>query len=130
MVIDPSAVIAVLRNEPVSPRLADALETAPVRRISAVGLVEAAVVMLGRYGEHGEKEVDLFVHRLAVDIAPVTLDHAEIARAAYRRFGKGRHPAGLNFGDCFSYALALALGEPLLFVGTDFGRTDVEVAAY
>lgn len=130
MVIDPSAVIAVLRNDPVSPRLADALEAAPARRISAVGLVEAAVVMLGRYGEHGEKEVDLFVHRLGVDIAPVTLDHAEIARAAYRRFGKGRHPAGLNFGDCFSYALAFALGEPLLFVGTDFGRTDVEVAAF
>ncbi|MGH7572748.1 MAG: type II toxin-antitoxin system VapC family toxin [Gemmatimonadota bacterium] len=126
--IDPSAVVAVLRNEPVSPRLVDALEKAPERRISTVGLVEAAIVMLGRYGEHGEKEVDLFVHRLGVDIAPVTPDHAEIARAAYRRFGKGRHPAALNFGDCFSYALAITLGEPLLFVGTDFEQTDIEVA--
>jgi ribonuclease VapC len=130
LVIDTSAAVAILRSEPVSPRLVDTLEAAADRRMSAAGLVEASVVMLSRYGEHGEKEVDLFMQRLRVDVVQVDPDHAEIARSAYRRFGKGRHPAALNFGDCFSYALAIALGEPLLFVGTDFGRTDVEVAAY
>lgn len=130
VVIDTSALIAVLRNEPASPRLVEALEATADRRMSVANLVEASIIMLSRYGEHGEKEVDLFVQRAQVNITPVTPDHAEIARSAYRRFGKGRHPAALNFGDCFSYALAIALGEPLLFVGTDFGRTDVAVAAY
>jgi ribonuclease VapC len=128
MVIDTSAVVAILQNEPAFPRLIDALEATVDRRMSAASLVEVSIVMLSRYGEHGEREVDLFVQRLQLDVSPVTLDHTEIARSAYRRFGKGRHPAALNFGDCFSYALAIALGEPLLFVGTDFGQTDVEIA--
>jgi ribonuclease VapC len=130
LVIDTSAVVAILRSEAVSLRLVDALEATAERHMSAVGLVEASLVMLSRYGEHGEMEVDLFVQRLQVDVSPVNVDHAEIARSAYRRFGKGRHPAALNFGDCFSYALAIALGEPLLFVGTDFGETDVKVAIH
>lgn len=128
MVIDTSAVVAILRSEPTSPQLVEALEESTDRRMSAASLVETSIVMLSRHGEHGEREVDLFVQRLQVDVSPVSIDHAAIARSAYRRFGKGRHPAALNFGDCFSYALAIALGEPLLFVGTDFGRTDVEVA--
>jgi ribonuclease VapC len=92
--------------------------------------VETAIVMQARYGDRGEGEVDVFVQRAGVDVVPVMLDHAEIARSAYRRFGKGRHPAALNFGDCFAYALAILLGEPLLFVGEEFSRTDVLVAAY
>jgi ribonuclease VapC len=98
--------------------------------MSAASLVEASIVMLSRYGEHAEREVDLLVQRLQVDVSPVSLDHAEIARSAYRRFGKGRHPAALNYGDCFSYALAIAMGEPLLLVGTDFGQTDIAVAVH
>lgn len=128
MVLDTSAVVAILREEPPASRLIDAVEAAPLRRFSMASLVEAAIVMQARYGDHGEREVDLFVQRLNVDVVPVTVDHAEIARSAFRRFGKGRHPAGLNFGDCFAYALAMALAEPLLFVGEDFGRTDVAVA--
>lgn len=130
MVIDTSAVVAILQSEPASPRLIDALEAAADRRMSAASLVETSIVMLNRYGEYGEKEVDLFLQRVQVDVAPVNPDHAEIARSAFRRFGKGRHPAALNFCDCFSYALAIAMGEPLLFVGTDFGLTDVEVAVH
>jgi ribonuclease VapC len=128
MVLDTSAIIALLQHEPDTPRLVAALEADPVRRISAATLVETGLVTLARYGEHGEREVDLFIHRATIDVIPVTAEHAEIARGAYRRFGKGRHLAALNFGDCFSYALAVALEEPLLFVGSDFSKTDVRVA--
>lgn len=129
MVLDTSAVIALLQAEPGAERLATMLEAAGVRRLSTASLVEAAVVMLARYGEAGEREIDVFIQRVGIDVVPVTIDQAEMARSAYRRFGKGRHPAALNFGDCFAYALAMTLGEPLLFVGSEFGRTDVEVAA-
>lgn len=130
MVADTSALVAVLLGEVTADRLTAALEAAPARRCSAVSLVEASMVMQGRVGERGELELDLLVGRLRVEIVPVTLAQAELARTAFRRFGKGRHPAGLNFGDCFSYALARALGQPLLFVGNDFSRTDVQVAPY
>jgi len=128
MVIDTSAIIAILRNEAAAPRLTAALDADPVRRLSAAALVETGIIMLSRYGEHGEREVDLFVQRAAIDIIAVTEEHAELARGAFRQYGKGRHPAGLNFGDCFSYALAAALDEPLLFVGDDFAKTDIRVA--
>ncbi|MDP2957951.1 MAG: type II toxin-antitoxin system VapC family toxin, partial [Longimicrobiales bacterium] len=85
-------------------------------------------VLQARYGDHGERELDLFLQRAEVDIVPVTPDHAELARQAFRRFGRGRHPAGLNLGDCFSYALSAALDAPLLFTGEDFPRTDVPTA--
>ncbi|HEX8275232.1 MAG TPA: type II toxin-antitoxin system VapC family toxin [Longimicrobiaceae bacterium] len=130
MVADTSALVAVLLREPTADRLTGALDRAPLIRCSAVSLVEAAMVMQGRLGEGGERELDLLVARLRVEIVPVTVQQAEVARSAFRRFGKGRHPAGLNFGDCFSYALARALGEPLLFVGNDFSQTDVQVAPY
>jgi ribonuclease VapC len=130
MVADTSALVAILLGEPTADRLTAVLEAAPSLRCSAVSLVEAAMVMQGRLGERGERELDLLVGRLRVEIVPVTLAQAELARTAFRRFGKGRHPAGLNFGDCFSYALARALGEPLLFVGNDFSQTDVQVAPY
>jgi ribonuclease VapC len=128
MVIDTSAVVAILRSEPAAPRLTAALDADPVRRMSAATLVETGIVMLTRYGEHGEREVDLFVQRAAIDVIAVSEEHAELARGAYRQYGKGRHPAGLNFGDCFSYALAAVLDEPLLFVGDDFSKTDIKVA--
>jgi ribonuclease VapC len=130
MILDTSAVIAVLQNEELAPRLVAALQSAAVKRISAANLVEAGIILQARYGDHGERELDLFVQRAHVEIVPVTEEHAEYARSAYRRFGRRRHAAGLNFGDCFAYALSRALDEPLLFVGEDFARTDVRVAKY
>lgn len=86
------------------------------------------MVMQVRYGDVGERELDILLHRLRVETLPVTAQHADIARSAFRRFGKGRHPAGLNFGDCFAYGLSKAVAEPLLFVGDDLERTDVDRA--
>ncbi len=130
MVIDTSAVIAILRSEAAADRLIAAMEGSGARRMSAASLVEAAIVLQARYGDLGERELDLLVQRARIDVIPLTGDQAEVARSGFRRFGKGRHPAGLNFGDCFSYALAISLGEPLLFVGTDFDQTDVTAAEY
>lgn len=130
MVVDTSAIVAILQREPEAARLVTALEADPARRLSAATLVEAGIVMQARYGDHGEREVDLLLERARIDVIPVAREHAELARDAFRRYGKGRHVAGLNFGDCFAYALAIALGEPLLFVGDDFSRTDVLIAPY
>ena len=130
MILDTSAIIAILENEASAPLLIAALEGAEIRRVSAATLVEAGIILHARFGDHGERELDLFVQRAHVQIIPVTEQHAELARSAYRRFGKGRSAAGLNFGDCFSYALARALDEPLLYVGDDFTQTDVAAAAY
>jgi ribonuclease VapC len=130
MVIDTSALIAVLQKEPEAARLILALENEPTKRISTATLVETSIVMQARYGDYGEREVDLLVQRARIDVISVTSDHAELARSAFRRFGKGRHVAGLNFGDCFAYALSVALGEPLLFVGEDFKQTDVQGVIY
>jgi ribonuclease VapC len=104
------------------------LQNAPTKRMSAANLVEAGIILQARYGDHGERELDLFVQRANLEIMPVTQEHAEYARSAYRRFGRGPHPAGLNFDDCFAYALARVLDEPLLFVGEDFAQTDVRAA--
>lgn len=125
MVIDTSAIIAILQDEPPADGLIEALEAAELRRISAATLVECGIVLQVRYGDHGERELDLLVQRAAIEVIAVTEAHAELARRAYRRYGKGRHAAGLNYGDCFSYALARALDEPLLFVGDDFPHTDI-----
>ena len=129
MVVDTSALIAVLQDEPDRGALVDAM-VASTRRLSIASLVEVGIVMQGRYGDGGARQLDVLLAQLSVELVPVTVAHAALAREAFRRFGKGRHPAALNYGDCFSYALAVALGEPLLFVGDDFGRTDVEVAPY
>lgn len=128
MVIDTSVLIAILQDEPERRALSEALLAAPTLRISAASLVEAGVVMQGRYGDDGASRLDLLLTHAGTETVPVTAAQAALARDAFRRFGKGRHPAGLNFGDCFAYALAVALGEPLLFVGQDFGQTDVRVA--
>jgi len=130
MVVDTSALIAVLEGEETAPRIARAMVEAPRRFISTATLVEAGIVAERHRGEQGGRELDLLLHRLRVEVVPLTAEHAEIARSAYRDYGKGRHPAGLNLGDLFSYALATTLGEPLLFVGNDFSKTDVEKAPY
>lgn len=130
MVLDTSAVIAILQNEPEAELLVNELENTDNIRISAASLVETGIVMLARYGDPGELEVDQFILRLGVTVVPVTEAQAELARTAYRRFGKGRHPAALNYGDCFAYALAVSLHESLLFTGKDFSKTDVQMVKY
>jgi ribonuclease VapC len=130
MVVDTSALLAILEGESTARRLIDALSAADAIRVSAGTALEAGIVVEARRGEAGGRELDLLLHRLRADVVSVTAEHVEIARDAYRRYGKGRHPAALNFGDCFAYALASALGEPLMFVGNDFSRTDVEAATY
>lgn len=130
MVVDTSALVAILLGEPSAESLITVLQREPDRRISAASLVEAGMVMQARLGDAGERELDLLVRQLGIVTIPFTAEHVDLARSAFRRFGKGRHPASLNFGDCFSYALAQALGEPLLFVGEDFARTDIASAHY
>ena len=108
-------------------RFARAIAAAETRFMSAANLVEAGIVLQARFGSDAERDLDLLVFRAAVEIMPVTQEQATLARQAYRTFGKGRHAAGLDFGDCFAYALAKATGEPLLFKGDDFSQTDVPV---
>lgn len=129
MIVDSSALVAILHDEPDAKLYSDAIDRAPVRRISAAGFVEvAAVVEAGRDPVAGRRYDDLLA-AAGIVIEPVTERQAHIARAAYRDFGRGSgHPARLNFGDCFAYALAKEKGEPLLFKGSDFAHTDVEPA--
>lgn len=128
MVIDTSALCAVLFNEPERSEIIDKIVAAPRRVISSGTALEAAVVVEARLGEAGGRELDLLLHRAKVDVVAVDEEQVELARTGWRRFGKGRHRAGLNFGDLFAYALSRARGEPLLFKGNDFSRTDVEPA--
>lgn len=123
--IDSSVLIAILENEPEETRLIDAIADDSVHLISAVFLVEASIVILNRRGEAGVAELDDFLQEAEIQTVAVTPEQAILARRAYERYGKGRHPAKLNFGDCFSYAAALACGEPLLFKGNDFSETDI-----
>lgn len=128
MIVDASAIIAILRGENDGPDLARALEQAPIRRISAATYVEAAVVTDSNRDPVLSRRFDDLLRDSEIVIEHVTVEQAEIAREAYRDFGKGRHRAGLNFGDCFAYALAKVTGEPLLFKGDDFRHTDVQAA--
>jgi ribonuclease VapC len=128
MVIDTSAVLAILLNEPERGTFIDALAEDPVRLMSAVSALEAAVVIEARKREFGGIEYDLLLQRAKVDIVSFTQKHMEEAREAWRKFGKGNHPAGLNFCDCCAYALSRVSGEPLLYKGADFGSTDVRAA--
>jgi ribonuclease VapC len=125
MVIDTSALLAILFNEPDAEHFELALATDPVRLMSAASVLEAAIVVEARLGEAGGRALDELLSTAQVTIMPVTTEHAAIARQAYRTYGKGRHPAGLNYGDCFSYALAKTSGEALLFKGDDFSQTDI-----
>ena len=129
MVIDTSAILAIFLNEPEAVDLERRIAADPVRLISAATVLEAAIVIEGRLGDVGGRELDLWLHRLDAEAVPVDAEQADMARRAWRRFGKGRHPAGLNYGDCFSYALAATRGEPLLSKGDDFSRTDLTAAS-
>jgi ribonuclease VapC len=129
MVLDTSAIVAILFDEPERVRFDRLIEADPVRLISAATRVEACLVIEGRKQTLGRRLLDRFLALSGADIVPVTAQQAEAACDAFRQFGKGRHPASLNFGDCFAYALAKATGEPLLFKGGDFARTDIEPAA-
>jgi len=130
MVLDTSALIALLLGEPDASRLAAAVQAASVRYVSVASVLEASLVMQARVGEQGDLEVDALVRDLELALVPVDADQLRLARDAAARFGRGRHPAGLNYGDLFSYGLAASLGEPLLCTGHDFGQTDVPLAAY
>jgi ribonuclease VapC len=128
MILDTSAVVAVLYREPEAAAFVQRIHDADVCRISVVSHVELSMVVEQQLGPDGMRQAVAFFHRAGVVIEPVTLDQGELARQAFLDFGKGRHKAGLNFGDCFSYALAKAMGEPLLFKGKDFSRTDIKAA--
>ena len=128
MVIDTSALVAVLLDEPDRRRFTQAIASTPIRVISAASVLEAGIVIESKLGEAGGRELDLLLHRAAVDVVAVDEEQAALARSAWRRFGKRRHVAGLNYGDCFAYALAVRRDEPLLFKGDDFAATDVRVA--
>jgi len=130
MVIDTSALVAVLLNEPGAPRISEAIELASVRLLSVANFLEAAMVIESRKGEAAGRELDLALYRATIEVVPVDQDQAEIARLAWRRYGKGRHAAGLNYGDCFAYALARQRRLPLLFRGDDFVRTDIPRAPW
>ncbi|MGH9449167.1 MAG: type II toxin-antitoxin system VapC family toxin [Terriglobia bacterium] len=127
MIIDTSALLAVFLGEPERRRFLEAITQTEERRISAANVLETGIVLEARRGEAAGREFDLFLNQAKVTISAVDADQIEIARVAWRKYGKGRHPAGLNFGDCFAYALAKMLGEPLLAKGSDFAQTDIKL---
>ncbi len=129
MVIDTSALIAILLNEPETVHFATAIAEAPSRLVSAVSALEAAIVIEVKKGSVGSQLLDDLLAAMQVNIASFDESQFRLAREAFAKFGKGRHPASLNFGDCCAYALALKTGEPLLFKGQDFSATDITVAA-
>jgi ribonuclease VapC len=128
MILDTSAVLAIVLGEPGFKVFVDAITAAPNCRISAASFVEASIVAESRIGDQGIRQCDSFFRSAGISVEPVTEEQALLARQGYSDYGKGRHAAGLNFGDCFSYALAKATGEPLLFKGTDFNQTDIQSA--
>ncbi|MCV3242076.1 ribonuclease VapC [Mesorhizobium robiniae] len=128
MVIDTSAIVAILRSEPEAARLERALVSDPIRLVPATCVLEARMVMVSRRGEHALAEIDLWLHKIAVNIIPVDSELVDLATQAWLSYGKGHHPAALKFADCFSYALAKRSDEPLLFIGNDFSKTDVVAA--
>ena len=128
MIIDASAIVAILFAEADAARYGQAILRAWPRRMSAVTLLETTMVIEGRGGPAAGDDLDLFLQEAEIEVQPVTLEHVEAARRAWRRFGKGNHPAALNLGDCFAHALAKVTGEPLLFKGDDFVHTDIEAA--
>jgi ribonuclease VapC len=126
MVIDTSAIVAILFGEPETAGFAHAIDQDPLRLMSAVSVLEATMVVESELGEAGGRELDLLLHRAGIEVVGFLPELLDAARHAFRAYGKGRHPAGLNFGACFSYALAKSTGQPLLFKGNDFARTDIE----
>lgn len=129
MVLDTSAIVAILLREPEAARFNELIATAATRLISAATLVEVAFVIEARKRETGRADLDRFLADASIGVVALTEEHAAVAREAFRRYGKGRHAAALNLGDVFAYALAKATGEPLLFKGNDFAQTDIVPAA-
>ena len=128
MIVDTSAILAILLSEPEADDYERKLADRWPRRMSVATLLEATMVAESRGGRSLGHALDDYLRRAQIEFVPVTREQADAARQAWRRFGKGNHPAGLNFGDCFSYALAITSGEPLLFKGNDFAQTEVESA--
>jgi ribonuclease VapC len=127
MVLDTSALIAVLFGEPERERFMQHLSESETLLLSAANALETAIVVESRFGPAIGREFDLFLHRTKIEIVAVDAEQFSIARQAWRKFGKGRHPASLNFGDCFAYALSRMTGEPLLAKGMDFAKTDLQL---
>ena len=130
MVIDSSALLAILLGEPEGPAFRTRIDADDTRLASTATLLESSLVVLGRLGDKGADELAALLRVAEVVPTAFTAEQLPIAIDAFRRFGKGRHPAGLNLGDCFSYALAKATGEPLLFKGDDFLQTDIKQAVW
>ena len=127
MVIDTSGLLAILMGEPERKRFLDLITGAERRLISAANALETGMVLEAKRGEAAGREFDLFLQRAQIEVVAVDFEQVEMARLAWHKYGKGRHPAALNFGDCFAYALAKTSGEPLLAKGDDFGQTDLEL---
>jgi ribonuclease VapC len=127
MVIDTSAVLAILQREPERRSFLEAIEAADSTRISVANFVESSIVIESRYGVEGLRDLDRFISRASIELLQVDKEQGQLARSAFSRFGKGRHRAALNYGDCFAYAAAIALAEPLLCKGNDFVHTDVPI---
>jgi ribonuclease VapC len=125
MVLDTSALLVLLLDEPEAEAYRTAVEDDETRLVSAATLLETSLVIEARKGDAGGRELDLLIHKAEIDVVPVDIEQVAEARRGYRRFGRGRHAAGLNLGDVFAYALARTSGEPLLFKGDDFSKTDV-----
>jgi ribonuclease VapC len=130
MVLDTSALMAILLGETEAKALSEAIAGDPKRLLSAFSALETAIVIEAKRGEAGSRELDLLIHKGRIEIVPLNAEQSEVARKAWRLYGKGHHPAGLNIGDCCSYALSKYSGEALLFKGDDFTRTDVTPACY
>ncbi len=127
MVLDTSALLAVLQDEPERRRFNEAIEAADQALLSTASFVEASIVIEARYGAEGVRDLEIFIDRAGIELVPVDAAQARVACRAYSRFGKGRHRAGLNFGDVFAYALASTRRESLLCKGDDFRNTDLAV---
>ncbi|HTB04784.1 MAG TPA: type II toxin-antitoxin system VapC family toxin [Bradyrhizobium sp.] len=125
MVIDTSAIVAIALNEADAAEFEERIADDPIRLVSTATVLEATIVIETRLGDAGGREFDLWLLKVGAEVVAVDAEQTDAARRAWRRYGKGRHPAALNYGDCFAYALALIRGEPLLFKGDDFARTDI-----
>jgi ribonuclease VapC len=125
MVLDSSALVAILMKEPEATGFATAIAQNGPHFLSAASLLEASIVVESRKGAEGARDLDLLIYRGGIQIVPVDTEQAETARKAWRKYGRGRHKASLNYGDCFSYALAKVMGAPLLYKGDDFAATDL-----
>ncbi len=127
MVIDTSALVAILLGEPEALAFAEAIAKDPKRLVSVFSLLETGIVIEAKKGDVGGRELDLLIHLANIEVVAMDPGQVDIARSAWRSFGKGRHPAGFNIGDCCAYALSKYSGEPLLFKGDDFSKADVSV---